>query len=155
MQKIIVKENPRDDLTELAVGRASALECLIIGIPDNIERVQVHFGTRDNLSVNAVECRAVPGGEWKCYANGLYFPDAGKASYHITGVTARGDSAYFGKGTLRVIPSVLTVPAASVPIVPADTYIRNPKTGLWHRIVAELDEAGQIVLATEQEGITK
>lgn len=154
MRKIIINENPRDPMAEIAVGRASAFECLIVGVPANTEGVQIHFGTRDDLSVNAVDCRAIPGGEWKCYANGFFFPDVGKAHYHVTAKTAAGDSAYLGGGTLRIIHSVMTANTANA-IIPEDTYIRNPKTGLWHKVVAELDEQGNIVLATEQEGITK
>lgn len=154
MKKIIVTENPRDQLNEIAVGRASAFEAVIVGVPAHLECVQVHFGTRDDLSRNAVDCTYVPGGEWKCYANGFFFPDAGKAHYHVTAKTFKGDSVYLGSGVLRIIPSVLCADTANA-IIPADTYIRNPNTGLWHKIVAELDESGQIVLATEQEGITK
>ncbi len=39
--------------------------------------------------------------------------------------------------------------------IPEDTYIRNPKTGLWYKLTASIDELGNIVPEIETEGITR
>lgn len=155
MRTINIGNNPNDPLAQIAVGRSSAFVARLVGVPSDVENVEVHFGTRNDLSINPCVCRKVPGGEWKCYANGFFFPDEGKAHYHVTAKTAAGDSVYFGKGKLIIMPSVINVKPGAVGIVPDETYVRNPKTGLWHKVIAELDENGEIVMATEQEGITK
>lgn len=154
MNIITIGKDTRNQLNEIVVGRASAYAAMVRGVPPEIDHVEVHFSTPGNEAANAVVCRRVPGGDWKCYANGFYFPNVGTAHYHVTGRTDAGDSAYLGSGTLRVTPSVLNVPQGQEPIVPTTAMAFNPTNGLYYRVVAELNEDGQIVLATEQEGIT-
>ena len=36
-----------------------------------------------------------------------------------------------------------------------DTYVRNPVTGLYHKMNAEVDEYGNITLVVEKEGVVK
>ena len=40
-------------------------------------------------------------------------------------------------------------------VIPQDTYIYNPTTGLWHKLVAEVDDQGCITVAVAQEGIER
>ena len=155
MQTVYIGSNPGIKLPTLTVGRSSTLRALIAGMPSHVERVQIHFGTRDDLSINAVDCIPAPGGEWKCYANGFYFPDVGEAHYYVVAIDDNGGSEYFGRGRLKIVPSVAPE-TANAGIIPEDSYIRNPLTGLWHKISAELDEeTGKITLSVEQEGITR
>ena len=155
MTRLVIPEKPNDAMPEVSVGRASAFCAELIGVADDLENVQVHFGSIGDISSNAVAARRVPGGIYRVYANGFYFPNVGKAHYHVTAKTAQGDSTYLGGGTLRVIQSVLNVPAPQVPIVPDTACAFNPRTGLYYRIVAELNDDGEVVLAAEKEGFTK
>lgn len=154
MNLICIGSNTRNLLPEIVNGRASAYYALIRGVPEEVDHVEVHFGKPENASTNAVVCRRVPGGDWKVYANGFFFPDVGKTVYHITARSDKGDSVYLGGGTLRVTQSVLNVTEGEEPIIPADTMVRNPRTGLWHKLTAEVNDDGQVVVGVEKEGIT-
>ena len=38
------------------------------------------------------------------------------------------------------------------PIIPAEPYVRNAATGLYHKLTAEVNELGQITVKVSQEG---
>ena len=40
-------------------------------------------------------------------------------------------------------------------IVPADIYVRNPVTGLYHKLTAEVNEHGEVTVAVEEEGVER
>ena len=40
-------------------------------------------------------------------------------------------------------------------IIPADTYIRNPATGLYHLLTAELNEDGELTISLDPEGVER
>ena len=40
-------------------------------------------------------------------------------------------------------------------IIPADTYIRNPATGLYHKLTAAVNEYGELRIDLESEGIQR
>lgn len=152
---IPINENTANQLPEIRASRASSFYALVRGVPATCDHVEVHFAKPRDGVVNAVVCRRIPGGDWKCYASGFYFPDMGDAIYHVTAKDAEGGSAYLGSGTLRVMPSVLNIDVPDVPIIPDDAYAFNPRTGLWHKLIAETNDEGQIIIGVEQEGITK
>ena len=151
---IPIKEGSPVALPSAEVGRASAFRALLVGIPSELENVEVHFATPANASGAAVQCDAMPGGDWRVYASGIYFPDEGAAKYRVSARTAQGDSVHLGEGALRIVPSSLNLASADVPAVPADTYLRNPRTGFYHRLTVSVED-GQLVPYIDSEGITK
>ncbi|MGN0851860.1 MAG: hypothetical protein ACI4Q3_00625 [Kiritimatiellia bacterium] len=151
---ITVNDDPQKPLQAIKVGRGSVFEADIHNVPDNIEELQIHVGRIDrDGTFTPVSCIARSDRRWYGYVPGLAFLDAGKAKYHITGVDTRGGSHWLGSGALLILPSVLQ--AESAPIVPEDTYLRNPSTGLWHRLTATVDTDGTITPVIETEGITR
>lgn len=153
MQRIIVNDNARP-LVELRVGRASVLECEIVGIPRGFSKVQLHVGRADTAAMFPVVAVQHPGGVWRVYANALVFPDAGRFPYHVTARDEQNGSRWIGSGYVTVLASVLNVDGSAVPPIPEDTYIRNTETGLWHKLTVTIED-GEIVAQLEQEGITK
>ena len=151
---IPINEGSTVPLPAAEVGRASAFRALLVGVPRDLENVEVHFATPTNASGTPVRCDAMPGGDWRVYASGIYFPDEGKAKYRVTARTPQGDSVHLGEGTLRIVPSSLNVDAAAIPIVPKDTYLRNPLTGLWHKLTCTIEDGDMLPLISK-EGITK
>lgn len=145
----------RPPLDTLTVGRGSALEFEIVGAPEGLQEVQFHAGTPDDPNrFTAVAGRALPDARWLVYANGLNFPHVGSAKYHLTGKNGRDGAVWLGDGRLDIRESVLHVADADVPIVPEDCYIRNAKTGLWHRVLAEMED-GEIVLDYDRKGVVR
>ena len=155
MIAIKVSDNPAIPLRALEIGRASAFEAIIVGIPAEHENVQLHFGVPESEDVAAVACKPVPGGDWKAYATGAYFPTVGKAQYHITAKTRQGDSIYLGKGTLRVTASVLNVDDPANLIVPPNMHAFNPDNGLYYKVTAKLDADGVPFLIVDRNGVTR
>ena len=151
---IPINEGSTVPLPAAEVGRASAFRALLVGVPGDLENVEVHFATPTNASGTPVRCDAMPGGDWRVYASGIYFPDEGKAKYRVTARTPQGDSVHLGEGALRIVPSSLNVDAAAIPIVPEDTYLRNPETGLWHKLTCTIEDGDMLPLISK-EGITK
>ena len=154
MLTIPIKEGSPLSLPAAEVGRASAFRALLVGVSADLENVEVHFATPTNASGTAVKCTPIPGGDWRVYASGLYFPDEGKAKYRVSAKTPEGDSVHLGEGALRIVPSSLNVDAAAIPIVPEDTYLRNPKTGLWHKLTCTIEDGDMLPLISKN-GVTK
>ena len=88
------------------------------------------------------------------YASGLYFPDEGRARYRVSARTPQGDSVHLGAGTLEIVPSSINVEESALPIVPEDTYLRNPATGLWHKFTCTFED-GMLTPNIAKEGITR
>lgn len=151
---IPINEGSTVPLPAAEVGRASAFRALLVGVPGDLENVEVHFATPTNASGTPVRCDAMPGGDWRVYASGIYFPDEGKAKYRVTARTPQGDSVHLGAGTLMVVPSVLNVEETLVPLVPEDAYIRNPATGLWHKLTCTFED-GILTPSVSETGVTK
>lgn len=154
MFTIPINEGSSVALPAAEVGRASAFRALIVGVSGDLENVEVHIGTPTNASGTAVKCDAMPGGDWRVYASGIYFPDVGRAKYRVTARTPQGDSMQLGEGVLRIVQSSLNVDEAAVPIVPEETYIRNPETGLWHKLTCTLED-GVITPSVSATGVTR
>ena len=154
MFTIPIKEGSPTALPFAEVGRGSAFRALLVGVSPELENVEVHFATPTNATGSAVKCDAMPGGDWRVYASGIYFPDEGRAKYRVSARTPQGDSVHLGEGPLRIVPSSLNVDEAAIPIVPEDTYLRNPKTGLWHKFTCTIED-GDMLPVISKEGITK
>jgi len=154
MFKIPIRENTSILLPEIAVGRASAFEGVILNVPRDYENVQVAFG-QSNGSTVACPCNQRPGGDWGVYANGAYFLTVtNTAIYHVTAKTHKGDSVYLGSGRLKVIASVLNASESDVPVLPDDVYVRGAN-GLYYKVTAALDEDGIPYMVVDQNGVTR
>lgn len=142
-------------LPTLTVGRGSALELEVAGAPDGLQSLQLHVSDAETPhTYTPVAATPLPGNVWRAYAGGLNFRTPGRAFYQLTGRDARDGNVWLGKGWLNIEDCVLHRDDADVPIVPEDCYIRNPATGLWHKVTATMDD-GEIVLQYEKEGIEK
>ncbi len=141
-------------LRAITVGRGSALELEIVGAPDGLENLMLHVGRpgTDNYSVAAAS--PIPDGRWAVYASGLHFPEVGVGKYHVTGRDGRGGSVWLGCGRLLVEQSVLNVDEEDVPLVPEDAYVRNPATGLWHKLEVTV-ENGVLVPEFSNQGVSR
>jgi len=95
-------------------------------------------------------------GLWRCYLTPLCFSDvASNLQYDLIGVDAEGNPRHLGVGSLRVLTSHLTEDGTLPDVIPQDTYIYNPATQLWHKLVAEVDDQGVITVSVEQEGVER
>lgn len=149
---IPIDEGSRTPLPTVEVGVSSAFRALIVGVSDDLENVQVHFGSSGGASYSAVPATATPGGNWQVYASPIYFLTAGGSRYFVTATTPRGDSIYLGSGGLYVMASPQNGEAT---IVPADTYLRNPETGLWHRFTCTVGEDGDMLPEIDKQGVAR
>jgi len=154
MVTILLGEDTQHALKDVSVGRASAFEAMVVGVQDNYENVEVHFGANGDVNTNAVVCNPKSGGRWYCYANGAFFPAVGKNHFHVTAKTPQGDSAYLGSGTLWVSQSVINTDPAQTPVIPEECYVRG-LDGKYYRLTVDFDESGVPFPVLDNEGITK
>ncbi len=89
---------------------------------------------------------------WMAYISPLHFPLVGAAEYHVTAVDDRGNTSWLGRGRLVVMKSVQNVD--TLPIVPDDTYLRNPETGLWHRLTVSFED-GVLTPSVSETGVER
>jgi hypothetical protein len=154
MVTILLGEDTQHALKDVSVGRASAFEAMVVGVQDNYENVEVHFGANGDVNTNAVVCNPKSGGRWYCYANGAFFPAVGKNHFHVTAKTPQGDSAYLGSGTLWVTQSVLNQNAGDTPALPDDCYVRG-LNGLYYKLTVDFDENGIPFPVLDNQGISR
>lgn len=142
-------------LRGLCVGRGSALALVVAGVPSDVTALRVHVGRPGKEGAeSAAACSPLPDGRWSAYLSGLHFPDEGTVEYHVTGLNGRGDSVWLGSGRIRVRPSVLHGAEGDEPLVPEDAYVRNPETGLWHKLTVSIED-GVLVPEISNEGVTR
>ena len=141
------------ELPELRVGRASSLDLTLAGVPADLENLELHVKVGEAFAIAVA--RRIPGGEWAAYASPAFFPTVGTAAYHLTAKDPEGNSRWLGAGRVRILDSVLNVDGAQAPILPDDTYVRNPVTGLYHLLTVTADEDGNLTPEIADEGITR
>lgn len=154
LQIVVDEKSVGDSLCPLNVGKGSSLSCDILGVSRSISDLWVYFGRIDASGHFAIQASVSGNGRWRLYANGFVFPEVGDTQYHIIGTDESGNSVWLGAGRLRVYNSVLIPPNIDMPIVPEDTYLRNPETGLWHRLVVRVED-GLLVPEIEEEGVER
>lgn len=152
--RIRARETVKTALTALQVGRASALEFDVIDAPEDLQSLQFHVGRIGRDDFHAVVATAKPDNRWGVYANGLHFQDVGRTTYHISATDSRGNAVWLGKGRLEIVQSVLPVDPDAIALIPEDTYVRNPATGLWHKLTCQFED-GMILPMIEEEGVSK
>ena len=146
------------------VGKLSSAVFVIEGdIPDDIDGMTVQIGrtddptthqTRQNFMVAAN--RNADGKTFRCYLSPYCFQDVSDAlEYHVLGTDTNGNARWLGSGPLIVRDNPANGSPVPPEIIPADTYIRNPVTGLYHKLTAEVNEHGEVTVAVEEEGVER
>ena len=148
------------------VGALSSAVFVIVGeIPDDIDTITVQIGrTKDpqtqqprlNFTAAASEVADAKSRRFRCYLSPFLFPDVSDVlEYHIVGTDLNGNPRWLGSGPLKVRENPANGSAVVPEIIPADTYIRNPVTGLYHKLTASLNELGEIAITCDPEGILR
>lgn len=158
MEKTVVRvksgAGDRSILRALSVGRGAAMELELVGVPDGVVNVMFHAGRPGTENYSTVTARPLPDGRWGVYASGLHFPSVGVAKYHVTGKDGHDGSVWLGYGRLEIEQSVANVDAEDVPLVPEDAYVRNPLTGLWHKLTVVVED-GALVPELDKTGVSR
>jgi hypothetical protein len=158
MEKIIIRvrsgQSVKTPLRTLEVGRATSLDLVVIGVPEGIQRLMFHVGRIGRDDFYPVEASALPDNRWSVYASGLHFQDVGKTAYHISAVDSRDNAVWLGKGRLEIVQSVLPVALGEIALIPEDSYVRNPETGLYHKLTCKFED-GMILPMIEEKGISR
>ena len=150
------------------VGRLSTAVFLIEGdIPDDVATIAVLIGRtpdpqtqepRPNFTAAAGETTPDESAArtFHCYLAPFFFPDAADAlEYHIMATDANDNPRWLGTGPLIVRDNPADGSPVTPEIIPADTYIRNPATGLYHKLTAAVNEYGELSIDLESEGIQR
>lgn len=146
------------------VGKLSSAVFRIVGdIPDDIDGITVQIGRtedaithqpRPNYTVAAN--RNADGTAFRCYLAPFCFPDVSDAlEYHVVATDTNGNARWLGSGPLIVRDNPADGSPVAPEIIPADTYIRNPVTGLYHKLTAVVNEYGELSIDLESEGIQR
>lgn len=153
-------------LETCAVGKLSSAVFTICGdIPDDIDALAVEIertpdqqthNPRPNFTAAATR---KPDGTFSCYLSPFNFPEiASGLHYHVMGTDTAAPTAnprWLGTGDLRILENPANGSSVTPEIIPADTYVRNPVAGLYHKLVAEVNEDGELSVAIDKEGISK
>lgn len=137
-------------------GVLSSLDVIVKGVPSGVSELEIRFGAEGRDRPISARGRIGQDGVWHVYAMPFCFPAAaGDLQYEIVCTDADGNQRWLGTGALAVLECSAAGSGEEPPIVPRDTYLRNPVTGLYHRLVAEVDEDGVLTVAVDQEGVEK
>ena len=151
---------PNLPLATCFVGKLSSAVFSIGGdIPDDIDGLTVQIertpdGTTPRANFTAAATRQADG-SYRCYLSPFYFPDVASLAYHIIALDANGNARWLGTGNLEVRDNPANGSPDVPEIIPADTYIRNPVTGLYHKLVADVNDLGEISVGVDPEGIER
>ena len=143
-------------------GVLSSAVCVVHGVPDDIESLGIVFcvaptGTtpHDPPTYRAAAVKQADG-TWRAYCSPFIFPVVGLAlQYSPIGVDAQSNPRWLGTGQLNVVDCPAAGSSDAPEVVPRDTYIRNPVTGLYHLLTATVDEDGNLTLNLSDEGETR
>lgn len=145
------------------VGKLSS-DVFVIGgdIPDDVDTITVQIGRTPDPNTHqprpnytAASTRQTDG-TFSCYLSPFYFPEiAPDLRYHVVSTDKNGNPRWLGTGDLRILENPANGSSVAPEIIPADTYIRNPVTGLYHKLTAEVNEHGEVTVAVEEEGIER
>ena len=153
-----------DSLATCFVGKLSSAVFVIVGdIPDDIDGMTVQIGRTDDPTTHqprqnftVAANRNADGETFRCYLSPFCFTDVSDAlEYHVLGTDTNGNARWLGSGPLIVRDNPANGSPVAPEIIPADTYIRNPVTGLYHKLIAEVNDLGEITVAADPEGIER
>ena len=143
-------------------GVLSSAVVVIHGMPADIEGAGIVFGVaptghtpHDPPVYRAVATRQADG-TWRAYVSPFTFPTVGLSlEYSVVGADVHENPRWLGTGQLNVAACPANGSADAPAVVPRDTYIRNPVTGLYHLLTATVDEDGNLTLDLSDEGETR
>lgn len=143
-------------------GVLSSAVVVIHGMPADIEGAGIVFGVaptgqtpHDPPVYRAVATRQADG-TWRAYVSPFTFPTVGLSlEYSVVGADVHENPRWLGTGQLNVVACPANGSSDVPAIVPRDTYIRNPVTGLYHLLTATVDEDGNLTLDLSDEGETR
>jgi hypothetical protein len=153
---------PNFPLSPVWVGDGSAAVFWFDNLPANITGISLLLTPVGGGDVEEVagSVTGVPGSNMgTVYCAAWLFPDTGTTQYEVVLYAAdpaggAEDVAYWaGKGVLTVMAASMEGITPVKPIVPKNSYARDPLTGLYHLITAEQNELGEIVLSVATEGV--
>ena len=153
-----------DPLATCFVGKLSSAVFMIVGdIPDDVDTITVQIGRTDDPTTHqprqnftVAANRNADGKTFRCYLSPFCFPDVSDAlEYHVIGTDTNGNARWLGSGPLIVRDNPANGSPVPPEIIPADTYIRNPATGLYHKLTAEVNDLGEISVGVDSEGIER
>ena len=143
-------------------GVLSSAVVVIHGMPADIDGAGVVFGVAPtgNVPHDPPVYRAAAtkqaDGTWRAYVSPFTFPVVGLSlEYSVVGTDAQGNARWLGTGQLNVVECPANGSSDVPAVVPRDTYIRNPVTGLYHLLTATVDEDGNLTLDLSDEGETR
>ena len=153
-------------LDQCVVGKLSSSVWIIYGdIPDDVQAISIQIertpdpethAPRTNFSAATTEVEGASPRSFRCYFAPFYFPDTSEElKYHVIGLDESGNPRWLGSGALRVQENPASGGAIPPEIIPADTYIRNPSTGLYHKLTATVDEDGNLTIDLASEGVSR
>ena len=150
-------------LIPLYAGKLSSAVWFITNVPDDIESVAVQIERtpdpdthqpRDNFSAAAT--RQPPSIAYRCYLSPFHFPDVSAAlQYHVIGTDTEANPRWLGTGQLAVKDNPADGSPVAPDLIPRDTYIRNPVTGFYHLLPAEVNDLGEVTIPDSPEGIER
>ena len=141
---------------KIYAGVLSSHDIVVRGVPLDASGLEIRFYSSGRDTPLSARGRRVADGEWRVYAMPFCFPEeACGLKYEIVCTDSDGNPRWLGDGALDVLACGANGSGEEPPIVPRDTYLRNPVTGLYHRLVAEVDEDGVLTVAVDQEGVEK
>lgn len=152
----LAPEKPNFPLTPLFVGQGSAAVVILSEVPEGATAALILTPVGGGTPVAYAAALNAETGDLEAYAAGWAFPTAGTTKYEITFTTGTGDSErtfWAGSGLLHVMAAATVADIPNAPVVPQDTYVRSPVTGLYYLVTVELNDLGQPVLTTASEGI--
>lgn len=143
-------------------GVLSSAVVVIHGMPADIEGAGIVFGVaptgqtpHDPPVYRAVATRQADG-TWRAYVSPFTFPTVGLSlEYSVVGADVHENPRWLGTGQLNVVECPANGSSDVPAVVPRDTYIRNPVTGLYHLLTATVDEDGNLTLDLSDEGETR
>lgn len=147
-------------LRPIWTGKLAALYRTFDGIPDDCESVNLivqFISDSDGKTYSyAAPARKRAPGVWTVYVIPAAFPHVsdGELSYDVMGYDENNNPRWLGRGALCVVDCPADA-SGDLPIIPRDTYVRNPITGLYHLLTAEVNEDGEISIGVDQEGVEK
>lgn len=143
-------------------GVLSSAVVIIHGMPADIDSSGIVFGVaptgttpHDPPTYRAAATRQSDG-TWRAYVSPYTFPVVGLSlEYSVVGVDVVGNPRWLGTGQLNVMDCPAAGSSDAPEVIPADTYVRNPVTGLYHKLTAIVDEDGNLTINLAEEGIER
>ena len=139
-------------LEKLSVWQGGSAQ-FFIHAPSGVSSVQLVVGPNAVDAEYDTEKRC-----WRVYCRPSLFAAAANYAYVVKALDEYGNTAILGKGTL-VVKSLLSSASSDDggdggSDYKGDCYVRNPATGLWHRVTATVED-GEVVLSYEKEGVAR